>query len=175
MRCPNCHAEIKDADLICLDCGCETVSGKSMRWHLFLVHLGLIVFGVGLILMGILILTGMPYLLQGMAPGAVYSQFVTLNVIDVVYGLLLVLLGVMCFLTRSWLASFRRKGLLGLYIVYAAAIICSVLYSVLSSWAVGTPADRLFGLMELSPLIGMAAGVALNAIYYRKRDFLFRL
>ena len=174
MRCPNCSAEISDADVICLGCGCETVSGLSMRWHLFLAHLGLYVFGVGLILMGILILVGMQYLAQGLVPGAVYGSFVTLNILDVIYGVLLIALGVLCFFTRSWLAAFRRKGPMALYCVYAGAIACAVLYSVLSSWAVGTPANRLFGLRELAPLAGMAAGVALNAVYYKKRDFLFR-
>ena len=174
MRCPNCSAAVSDSNVICPECGCETISGLPMRWHLFLVHLGLFVFGVGLILMGILILVGIQYLVQGLIPGTVYGRFVALNIIDVVYGVVLILLGVLCFFIRGWLAAFRKKGVAALYCVYAAAIVCSVLYSVLSSWAVGTPAGRLFGLTELAPLVGMAAGVALNALYYKKRGFLFR-
>lgn len=174
MRCPNCSDEISDANVICLSCGCETISGLPMRWHLLLVHAVLWIAAVGLMLMGILILVGMQYLVRGLAPGAVYGSFVALNIIDVVYGVVLILLGVLCIFTRGWLAAFRRKGLFALYFVYAAVIVCSVLYSVLSSWAVGTPANRLFGLTELAPLIGMAVGVALNVFYYKKRDFLFR-
>ena len=173
MRCPNCSAQIKDADLICLSCGCETVSGLSMRWHLFLVHIALWVVGACLALLGIFLLSGMQYLLQGMAPGAVYAQFVALNIIDVVYGVLLILLGVLCIVTRFRLAGFRKNGPRTLYVAHALIALCTVAYSILSSLAVGTPASRLIGFTEIGSLAGTILGVYLHTVYYKKRDFLF--
>ncbi|MBR4132427.1 MAG: hypothetical protein IKT99_05565 [Oscillospiraceae bacterium] len=175
MRCPNCSAEITDKDIICLSCGCETVSGLSMRWHLFLVHIALWVVGACLVLLGILLLSGMQYLAQGMAPGAVYGQFVALNIIDVVYGIVLILLGVLCIITRFRLNAFRKNGPRTLYVTHALIALCTVAYSILSSIAVGTPASRLVGFAEIGSLAGMILGVYLHVLYYKKRDYLFNL
>ena len=158
MRCPNCSAEITDKDIICLSCGCETVSGLSMRWHLFLVHIALWVVGACLVLLGILLLSGMQYLAQGMAPGAVYGQFVAL-----------------CIITRFRLNAFRKNGPRTLYFTHALIALCTVAYSILSSIAVGTPASRLVGFAEIGSLAGMILGVYLHVLYYKKRDYLFNL
>ena len=79
MRCPNCSAQISDSDVICLECGCETISGLSMRWHLFLVHIALWVVGVCLILLGIFfagssitLFTSYAYIPSGLATTLVY-------------------------------------------------------------------------------------------------------
>ena len=173
MRCPNCSAQISDSDVICLECGCETVSGRPMRWHLFLVHLGLWIAGLVCIALGVGNMVGVQYLIQGMPPGAVYDVFPALTYIDFVYGLLLVGVGILFFLCRARLRSFKKRAPLLLNLAYAALIVLAAVYSVVSSTVVGTPASRLVGVNEIASVVGMAVGVSLNAAYYKKRDFLF--
>ena len=173
MRCPNCAAEIGDGDLICLSCGCETVSGLSMRWYLFLTHLGLWIAGFVSIALGIANMVGIQYLVQGFPPGAVYDTFPPLTYIDFVYGLLLIGLGVLFILCRFRLRSFKKHAPLLLNVTYAALILLAAVYSVVSSLAVGTPASRLVGVNEIASIAGMLLGVGLNTAYFKKRAFLF--
>ena len=175
MRCPNCSTQISDSDVICLECGCETISGLSMRWHLFLVHLGLWIAGLVSIALGIVNMVGFQYLVQGMPPGAVYDVFPALTYIDFVYGLLLVGVGILFFLCRARLRSFKKRAPLLLNLAYAALIVLAAVYSVVSSTVFGTPASRLVGVNEIASLVGMAVGVSLNTAYYKKRIFLFDL
>ena len=175
MRCPNCSAQISDSDVICLECGCETISGLSMRWHLFLVHLGLWIAGLVSIALGIVNMVGFQYLVQGMPPGAVYGVVPALTYIDFAYGLLLIGLGALFIVCRFRLRSFRKHAPLLLNLTYAALIVLAAVYSVVSSLAVGTPANRLVGVNEIASLVGMAVGVSLNTASYKKRIFLFDL
>ena len=173
MRCPNCSAQISDSDVICLEFGWETIPGVARRWHRFLVHLGLWIAGLVSIALGIVNMVGFQYLVQGMPPGAVYDVFPALTYIDFVYGLLLVGVGILFFLCRARLRSFKKRAPLLLNLAYAALIVLAAVYSVVSSTVVGTPASRLVGLNVLASVVGMIVGVSLNAAYYKKRDFLF--
>ena len=173
MRCPNCSAQIKDADLICLSCGCETVSGLSMRWHLFLTHLGLWIAGFLSIALGIGNMVGVQYLVQRIPPGAVYDTIPALTYIDFVYGLLLIGLGALFIVCRFRLRSFKKHAPLLLNFTYAALIVLAAVYSVVSSLALGTPANRLVGVNEIASIVGMLLGVGLNTAYFKKRAFLF--
>ena len=175
MRCPNCAAEITGKDIICLSCGCETVSGQSMRWHLFLVHLGLWIAGFLSIALGIVNMVGLQYLVQGMPPGAVYDAVPALTYIDFAYGLLLIGLGVLFIVCRFRLRSFQKHAPLLLNLTYAALVLVAAVYSAVSSLAVGTPASRMVGVNEIASVAAMLIGVSLNAAYYKKRDFLFHI
>lgn len=173
MRCPNCAAQIPDSDIICLECGCETISGLSMRWHLFLVHLGLWIAGFVSIALGIVNMVGFQYLVQGMPPGAVYTVVPALTYIDFVYGLLLIGLGALFIVCRFRLRGFKKHAPLLLNVTYAGLIVLAAVYSVVSSLAVGTPTSRLVGVNEIASVAGMVIGVGLNTAYFKKRSFLF--
>ena len=173
MRCPHCGVEISDEAILCPECHLSVEDGIPMNWYRFLVGPGLWIAGFGVLILGILTMVGIPYALQGYAPGVIYDSFKPLVVMDCVYGLILIILAVLCIVTRFRLAAFQKKGPVMLYIVYALIILVSVIYSAASGWVIAGGKTRLIGMTELSSIAGMIAGVALNVIYFNKRKHLF--
>ena len=173
MRCPYCGVELPDEAVLCPDCHLSLEDGKPMNWYRFLVGPGLWLAGFGVLILGILTMVGVPYFLQGYAPGVIYDSFKPLVVMDFVYGLVLIALAVLCIVTRFRLAAFQKKGPVMLYIVYALIILASVAYSAVSGWVISGGKAQLIGLTELGSIAGMIAGVALNVIYFNKRKHLF--
>ena len=173
MRCPHCGTEISDDSILCHECHLSVEDGIPMNWYRFLIGPGLWIAGFGILILGILTMLGIPYVLQGFAPGVIYDSFKPLVVMDFVYGLILIILAVLCIITRFRLAAFQKKGPIMLYIVYALIILVSVIYSAASGWVISGGNARLFGMTEFSSLIGMIAGIVLNYIYFNKRKHLF--
>ncbi len=173
MRCPYCGAEISEESVLCPECHLSVEDGLPMNWFRFLKGAGLWLAGACTLILGILTMLGVPYVLQGFAPGVIYDNFKPLVVMDFVYGVVLIALAVLCIITRFRLAAFQKKGPVMLYIVYALIILCSVVYSAASSWVISGGTARLIGLTELSSIAGMIAGVILNVIYFNRRKHLF--
>ncbi len=173
MRCPYCGAEIRNESVLCPACHVSVEDGMPMNWYRFLVSIGLWIAGIGTVILGFLTMFGMPYLIQGYAPGVIYDSFPPLVVMDCVYGIALVVLGALFIVTRFRLADFRRRGPILLYVVYALVILVSVLYSAASGWVITGGETLLLGAPEIFSLVGMIAGVALNVIYFHKRKHLF--
>ena len=173
MRCPYGGAEIHSESILCPACHVSVEDGLPMRWYRFLITVGLWLAGVGTVLLGFAAMFGMPYLIQGYAPGVIYDSFPPLVVMDCVYGIALAVFGAMFIVARFRLAALRRSGPILLCVVYALVILISVLYSAASGRVVAGDAAPLIGMPELCSLLGMLIGVTMNVIYFRKRKHLF--
>ena len=173
MQCPYCAAKISGDSVVCPECSLSVEDGLPMRWYRFLVGPGLWIAGLGTAALGMLTMFGMQYLIQGYAPGVIYDSFPPLVVADAVYGVILVALAVTFIVARFRLAAFKKSGPLLLYIAYALVILASVIYSAVSGLVVAGAQARLVGLSEISAVLGMIAGVALNVVYFNKRMHLF--
>lgn len=173
MHCPKCASNVPEGRPVCPNCGAALDPGLPMKWYRFLITAGLWIAGIGTIILGIATMLGVPYMLQGLIPGAIYDAFHPLVFLDSAYGLILIVLGVMFILTRFRLTAWRTNGPRTLYCTYALVIVSSLIYSAVCSWVIGTPASQLVGLNELSSIAGMIAGITLNVIYFNKRKHLF--
>ncbi len=182
MSCPTCGAQIPEDALSCPNCSASIPTEENtalavlpelpMAWYHFLVRLGLWIGGAIILLVGLAELLGLPYTLQGMDAGLVYAALPPLMLLDFAYGLIGVVCGILLFVARFRLAAFRRSGPVLLYVSYGLVVASSVVYSMLSR-ALISPEAALFGITELSQLVGMVAGIVLNMIYFNKRSYLF--
>ena len=166
MQCPYCAAEIDAGDVVCPACHLSVEDGLPMNWYRFLTRTGLWIACAGTILLGIMTMVGVPYLMQHIAPGAMYDNFPPLVVMDFVYGAVLIVLGILCIVARFRLADFKRSGPRMVSILYALIILSSAVYSAVSGSVVAGNGRILVGLTEISSVLGMIAGVALNVIQY---------
>ena len=173
MQCPYCAAAIDADSVVCPKCRVSVEDGQPMRWYRFLTDIGLWVAGIGTVFLGILTMIGIPYLLQRIAPGTMYDNFPPLVVMDFVYGAILIALGILCIVARFRLSDFKRSGPRMVCILYALIILSSAVYSAASGFVVSGGKAPLVSLSEIGSVLGMIAGVALNAVYFRKRIHLF--
>ena len=173
MQCPYCGAEIADESVVCPACRVSVEDGLPMNWYRFLTGMILWIAGIGTVLLGIMTMIGIPYLMQRIAPGTMYDAFPPLVVMDFVYGAVLIALGILCIVARFRLADFKRNAPRMVCVLYALIVLSSAVYSAASGFVVSGGKAPLVGLSEISSVLGMVAGVVLNAIYFRKRIHLF--
>ena len=175
MQCPYCAAKIPGERVVCPACHVCVEDGTPMKWYSFLTGPGLWIAGILTGILGILTMVGIPYLIQGYAPGMIYDRFPPLVVMDFVYGAVLIALAAAFITARYRLAAFRQNGPRLLYLAYALVILASVIYSAASGYVASGGTAPLVTLTEISSVLGMLAGVALNVVYFSKRKHLFYL
>lgn len=173
MQCPYCAATIPGDSVVCPQCSVSVEDGLPMKWYRFLVGPGLWIAGAVTLILGILTMVGIPYLIQGYAPGTIYDNFPPLVVMDFAYGLILLALAAMFIVARFRLADFRKSGPRLVCIAYVLVILASVIYSAASGRVASGGTAPLITLTEISSILGMIAGVTLNVIYFKKRTHLF--
>lgn len=147
----------------------------GMKWYKFLIYFLLFAAGILNILGGIVYLTGIQY---GSALEAklVYAFFSNLKTMDIIYGIVVIALGVFQIYTRFQLASYKAKApsyILYMYVINGAA---TAIYSFVVSGMIDVllPAEsaQLSG-QGISAIIVAALFVWLNKIYFDKRKHLF--
>lgn len=147
-----------------------------MKWYNFLVCFSLIAGGILNCLSSLSYFTGSIYTSQlGLDMYAVerlYSLYPALQVIDVLYGVFAIVVGVLQFIARSKLKGFEEDGPKTLYAVYGAIIVGSIVYKLLVCMTLGVAFSSVLG-----DIIGsvIAPGVLLwcNVVYFNKRAYLF--
>lgn len=163
----------------------ESISriAMPMKWHKFLVGFLLWFGGVMDIINGITGLTGGQYNRE-MGDGAakiVYAAFPGLKTVDVIYGILVIGLGIFGFVTAYRLLYKLKGSPKLLLILYAASAVISIVYLIIgmvilnnASNAHGVELDTgRFILQAIWTAIIAVLLIVLNRIYYRKREYLF--
>ena len=141
-----------------------------MKWHKFLIYFALWAGAILNVLSALTYLTGTVYSAQGVEAEQVYRVFGGLKGLDVLYGVLLIGLGVIQIFTRFQLAGFKRNGPSLLLVTYAAGLIVSLLYGVIGAGILGTSITETINPVSIGVTIGM---IAANKGYYDKRKELF--
>ena len=144
-----------------------------MKWYKFLIYFALFAGGILNFIQGINYITGDVYAAQSnlqVTAETVYSFYGNgLKVVDILFGVLLMLLGVFQIFTRFQLARYKKKAPLYINIVYGAMAGIEFLYFILTK-CVGVDAT-------LSTVIagGIAYSIVFlcNYVYFKKRKHLF--
>lgn len=105
----------------------------------------------------------------------VYAVYPGLHILDIVYGVLLIILGVFVFIVRQQLAGYRAKGPKYLLIMYIASLVLEVFYigagSLLSGVNLLTSSES--SIMLISSILVSLFMIGANKVYFDKRAHLF--
>lgn len=174
--CENCGSVMPSIGECCLNCGAAIGDPNppySMKWFKFLTKYALWVGFFLVVLLGLIDLIGIPYSMQGFDTSLLYSKLPRLMIIDTIYGVLCIIIGVLYLITRTKLLRFRKSGPILLYISYGLSILLPVAYSVVSKYYLTPIGSSILGITEISELAGMCLGILLNIIYFKKRQHMF--
>lgn len=143
------------------------INTTPMKWHNFLIYFSLWAGGILNALSGMAQLTGSVY---GADADYIYRYFDGLKGLDMLYGVVLIGLGVFQIITRFHLAGHKSSGPSMLMISYIVAAAVSLLYGVIAS---GITDIALMELINPAGLGGSIAMIFINKAYYDKRSALF--
>jgi hypothetical protein len=147
-----------------------------MKWYNFLVSFSLIAGAVLNCLSSLTYFTGTVYTSQaGMSMAEVemlYDYYPALQLVDVLYGVILIGLGILAFNTRKRLKTYDRDGPKMLYTLYGCNIAAVVLYAFLSAAVLGTSFSDMLGTL-IGSLIVPCIMLWANIVYFKKRMYLF--
>lgn len=171
--CPMCGAAVSDGMPV------QPLAGQNaryeppappmpMKWFKFIIYFQLFFSALTLVITAIQQLTGMAYG-DGMAT-FVYMLYPALHGVDFVVGVLELLLAAACIYVRQLLAKFRAKGPRSYLILMGASIVISLIYVIIASLIIG---QSVFSPLLLGNWVGSAVMIAVNWIYFGKREHLF--
>ncbi len=142
-----------------------------MNWFKFLINFALWASGILNIINGLMVLTGAHYNIYGSGNAdLVYAFYRGMKTCDVIYGLLIILVGAFAIYTRFMLAKFRKCGPLCLYIIYGIQAAMSLLYTLI----VGVLIDQsAFSADIVASIITGIVMIIINVVYFKKRSHLF--
>ena len=147
---------------------------RPMKWYKFLIYFSLVLTGFANIWTGVEAVLGMQYETKSQA-AQVYAVYPGLHVLDIIYGVLLILLGVYALIVRQYLAGFKAKGPKMLLIMYIVSLVIEVAYIAASSLISGvnllTASES--GTMLISSMIVSLFMIGANKVYFDKRAHLF--
>ena len=178
MYCAYCGTKLEENCAFCPGCGKSAVQNPalpSMKWYKFLIHFSLCFSAVMNIVSGMQYLTATAYLGYDMMPSAVrahYAVYPGAQILDIVYGIVLLGLAVLAFVARVRLICFAKNGPALVYALYAGALLSSAIYSCLSFTVVGQSFAGALPSM-IGAAIGQGAVLVCNYIYFNKRKDLF--
>ena len=155
------------------------VADQGMAWYKFIIYIQLWASAVVFIGAGITLIAGAHY---GGRAALVYGVLPSLHVIDILFGISLLVFAVFCVVTRYDLARFRRQGPTRYLWVYGLSILIPLVYLI----AVFAVLNGYSSMINLSSLIPSDSVIELvvytvfdvimiivNKIYFDKRRHLF--
>ena len=145
-----------------------------MKWYKFLIYFSLILTGLSNMYTGVQAVMGMQYGTKEQS-AQVYAVYPGLHILDIVYGVLLIILGVFVFIVRQQLAGYRAKGPKYLLIMYIASLILEIFYIGAGSLLSGVNLLKASesGIMLISSILVSLFMIGANKVYFDKRAHLF--
>lgn len=141
-----------------------------MKWFKFIIYFQLFLTMVTCVFNAITFFTGLHYG-SAMDAAMVYAYYgMGLKVVDIIFGLIYIGIGVFAFLVRQKLAHFKKKApqrYIGLLISTLAA---NLLYMMIVSILTGM---FLLDASTIGNIIGNVIMIVINWIYFQKRTSLF--
>ncbi len=193
--CSRCGAKIEnESKRFCADCGCSLESQDTndyslgrypqpvnanlypLKWFKFLIYFGLFAGSFFNLVYGSSYITGNIYsTVSEVSADAVYAFFGNgLKMLDIIYGIVLILVAVFGIFTRMRLAKYRANGPAYLYALYIISATVSLIYNIAVAIITGITTDIHFSWADsLMPIVGTVIILTLNFIYFQKRRELF--
>ena len=183
MFCPNCGTPVSEAYQACPSCGTAVIlqqpaAQMPMKWFKFLIYFSL--WGRFIIynFTAMSVMSGSRFF--GYAD-TIYSLFPGQSIIDFVYGIGCILIGIYTLVTRFRLAQFFRNASKMLYGVYFLDIIFSLFYLIATASITLIPFAQLsdtpmmgqIAMQMVCHIIAAALLLLVNMIYFRKRREMF--
>ena len=191
--CVNCGAQLEEQNNFCPHCGtkCEQAAPAyqpadpygqpseshpetgadryPMKWHKFLMVV-MIIGAVLTVINGASTMAGWHYTREGVDVSWVYWRYPGLKSCDMVYGVVLIALGVFQFIVRNRLNQFRSNAPGSLKMLYIISIAASLVYL---AWASAATGMNMFDSTNLGTAVGNLIFLFINSSYYTKRSDLF--
>ena len=144
-----------------------------MKWYKFLIYFSLILTGLSNMYTGVQAVMGMQYETKDQA-AQVYAAYPGLHILDIVYGILLVVLGVFALIVRQQLAAYRAKGPKYLLIMYIASLVLMLFYIGVGSILSGVNLMAAeSGMQLITSILVSLFMIGANKVYFDKRAHLF--
>lgn len=142
---------------------------RPMRWYWFLVHIALVFSSFMNIWSGYQLFMGVSY--GGREAAAkIYEMYDGMQVVDMTYAALLIMLGFLALYVRSQLYHYKRSAPRKLLLLYAMNGLVALYYSVGVSQVTGI---SLMDTDILYVIPGMVIMIIINKIYFGHRKHLF--
>lgn len=142
---------------------------QPMGWYKFLIYFALFAGCVLNVITGFVAITGSHY--DGMA-NYVYRFFPAMQMLDIFYGIACIGVGVYGIVTRMALAKYNKNAPMMLYILYGVSAVIPLIYVFGASMVISKYGAIDFTSNIIS-VIGSAAMIAVNYVYFNKRKHLF--
>lgn len=150
----------------------DRYQGFPMKWYKFLVYFSLWLSALINAVTASQVINGSHY---GAYAQDVYKLWPKLQTVDRAYGAVLAVLVVLTIVTAIRLLQLKKGAPTLLLVVYAAALVSSILYLVLAAASTGG-AVSISDLRDSSSGASMVTSLAMivvNAVYFKKRESLF--
>ena len=150
--------------------------GFPMKWHKFLVYFALWASAVINAVQGIRVMSGGQYNdpTYGNLAREVYAFFPGMKTADIIYGIILIGIAILGFLTAYKLLKLMRGAPTLLTVLYIASAAGSILYIIMAVSALKGYRDTSdLTASAIGSLIGSVVMIIVNNIYYKKRERLF--
>lgn len=153
-----------------------------MGWFKFIVNFQLFFAAVINFVFGANFVMGSVYSTQGIDSEQVYGTFGTgLRIVDILYGLLSIALGVFCIIIRNKLAKFKKDSPKQYILLNIISFAIEILYSVLAViviakhpyFDIGSAGQVVFSSQLLFQFGANISMIIINIIYFKKREFMF--
>lgn len=142
---------------------------EKLIWHKMNIYAFLFISGGMDILAAFQVFLGTQY--RGRAK-EVYAYYSELEVLDVFYGIICIVLGIFCFVVRSKLSAFKQNAPKRLIALYVCTVIAIVLYNVIGVSIIGASLSSVLPTL-LGTVLGYGIRLVIDSIYYHKRRALF--
>ncbi len=143
---------------------------RPMRWYWFLVHIALVFSSFMNFWSGYQLLTGASYGGKD-AAAQIYAVYEGMKTVDMMYGALLILSGILALYVRSQLYHYRKNGPRKLLLLYALNCLVALYYSVGVSMITGLSLKETDIQYVVPTSVIM---IIINKIYFDNRKHLFR-
>lgn len=142
-----------------------------MKWYKFLIYVSLLLTGASNVFTGIQTVMGMQYWYDGQSlADQIYGTYAGLKIVDIVYGIVIIAMGVFAFVVRQKLAHYRKDGPKSLLMLYGVSLVVAVIYIIVMMLVTGINVLTASTIMNLVMAVVM---MIVNKIYFDKRMHLF--
>lgn len=141
-----------------------------MNWYKFVIWVQLFLSCAASVITGIAMLFGGHYSANGASPQLIYLYYPGLHVVDILFGLLYIAVGVFAIYARQHLAHFQKDGPTLYYLYLIAATVTALVYAILSGIIISNFSTVT---SSISTILVNGVMLVLTYMYFEKRKDMF--